>query len=160
MVESIIVISLQRYKIYTNLNLIEVAFDSLQFWEVVRLREIVLRLPLNMRFSADQIIAEKDEIIYALQNEHGRIIATNQFVIHGTEAKMRQVATSSKFQGKGYGKKLYELSEAKLKAMGIFVISCHARSSAIPFYEKQGFVMDSAAFLEVGIPHRKMKKFF
>ena len=140
------------------MNLVEVIFDSPQFWEVVRLREIVLRLPLNMRFSAEQISAEKDETIYALQNENGRIIATNQFVITGTEAKMRQVATTPKLQGKGYGKELYELSEAKLKAKGILVISCHARCSAILFYQKQGFVLDSGEFLEVGIPHRKMIK--
>lgn len=140
------------------MNLIEVVFDSPQFWEVVRLREIVLRLPLNMRFSADQIMTEENQIIYALQNENGRIIATNQFLIQGTEAIMRQVATSPKFQGKGHGKKLYRLSEAKLKAKGILIISCHARSSAISFYEKQGFVLDSVVFLEVGIPHRRMKK--
>lgn len=34
----------------------------------------------------------------------------------------------------------------------------HAQVSAIPFYEKQGFIIDGEQFMDAGIPHRRMVK--
>ena len=71
---------------------------------------------------------------------------------------MRQVATAKSFQGKGMGRDLYLFCERELKSEGISEIYCHARKSAIPFYEKMDFIIVSDEFIEVGIPHVKMKK--
>jgi predicted GNAT family N-acyltransferase len=46
-----------------------------------------------------------------------------------------------------------------LKQKGIQKIYCHARASAVPFYENLGFQTVSDQFLEVNIPHFKMQKF-
>ena len=32
----------------------------------------------------------------------------------------------------------------------------HAQVAAIPFYEKQGFIVDGEQFMDAGIPHRRM----
>ena len=33
----------------------------------------------------------------------------------------------------------------------------HAQTHAIPFYEKQGFMVSGPQFMEAGIPHRVMR---
>lgn len=135
-----------------------VKYNTNLYWKAVRLREIVLRLPIGMRFSADQLRAESSELVFCIVDKYQNIIATNQFLITGNEAKMRQVATAIPYQGRGIGSSLYLQSESKLKDLDIHIVYCHARKPAILFYQKLGFEVCSEEFMEVGIPHQKMKK--
>jgi predicted GNAT family N-acyltransferase len=121
------------------------------------MRELVLRLPLGLRYSAEDIKKEEGEFIFALKTD-SKIVASCQFVISGQTAKMRQVATASAFQGHGFGSDLYLYCENHLKKHGIAEIYCHARKTAVPFYKKLKFEVISDEFEEVGIPHVKMKK--
>jgi predicted GNAT family N-acyltransferase len=41
---------------------------------------------------------------------------------------------------------------------GFQLIELHARDTAMDFYLKQNYKIEGAVFLEVGIPHYKMKK--
>lgn len=134
-----------------------IKFDSEDYWKLLRMRELVLRLPLGLRYSQADIEKEKDEFIYACEID-GKIAASCQFILEGDKAKMRQVATAKSFQGQGAGKGLYLFCEAELRKMGVTEIYCHARISAILFYEKMDFKIVSEVFEEVGIPHVKMKK--
>lgn len=127
------------------------------YWRLLRMREIVLRLPLGMRYTAVDIQKERNEWIYACEDQ-GEILSSCQFILEDAKAKMRQVATAKHHQSKGLGKRLYTYCEAELKQQGIREIYCHARKSAIPFYEKLNFKIISEEFEEVGIPHVKMKK--
>lgn len=129
----------------------------MEYWQLLRMRELVLRLPLGMRYSAHDIEKEKDEWIYACEVD-GKIVASCQFILENKKAKMRQVATAVDFQGKGLGKELYLYCEEELKKQGVNEIYCHARKAAIPFYEKMDFKIASGEFQEVGIPHVIMKK--
>jgi predicted GNAT family N-acyltransferase len=42
------------------------------------------------------------------------------------------------------------------KSKGIYALILHAQLSAIPFYEKLGFVAQGPIYDEAGIPHRNM----
>ena len=139
------------------MNFSKIKFDSERYWELLRMRELVLRVPLGMRYSKSEIAKEKNEWIFACEVE-GKIVASCQFILEDGKAKMRQVATAKSFQGKGMGRDLYLFCERELKSEGISEIYCHARKSAIPFYEKMDFIIVSDEFIEVGIPHVKMKK--
>ena len=121
------------------------------------MRELVLRVPLGMRYNKSEIAKEKNEWIFACEVV-GKIVASCQFILEDGKAKMRQVATAKSFQGKGMGRDLYLFCERELKSEGISEIYCHARKSAIPFYEKMDFIIVSDEFIEVSIPHVKMKK--
>ena len=139
------------------MNFSKIKFDSERYWDLLRMRELVLRVPLGMRYSKSEIAKEKNEWIFACEVE-GKIVASCQFILEDGKAKMRQVATAKSFQGKGMGRDLYLFCERELKSEGISEIYCHARKSAIPFYEKMDFIIVSDEFIEVGIPHVKMKK--
>lgn len=134
-----------------------IIYNSEDYWKVLRMRELVLRLPLGLRYSAEDIKNEKGESIFAVLNG-SQIAASCQFVVSGQNAKMRQVATAKAFQGQGIGRELYLYCEEHLQKKGVKEIYCHARKSAVSFYEKLNFEVISDEFEEVGVPHVKMKK--
>ena len=71
---------------------------------------------------------------------------------------MRQFAVHPSFQKLGIGKMMVGFYEEEAKKRGISHIEFHARKTAVLFYQKLGYSIISDEFLEVGIPHYKMKK--
>ena len=72
--------------------------------------------------------------------------------------KMRQVAVDPEFQSKKIGSQLIQFSEEFAVGKGFSIIELHARKTAFDFYQKLKYHCISDEFLEVGIPHYKMKK--
>lgn len=128
-----------------------------EYETLVALRQEVLRTPLGLFFTKDELEKEKEHIhIIALLNDE--MIATAGLVIESNSCKMRQVAVSKKFQGQGLGSLLMNFCEKYAKEKGIPSIYCHARHHVVPFYEKNGYVCEGDDFNEVGIIHTKMRK--
>ena len=71
---------------------------------------------------------------------------------------MRQVAVDPKRRGQGIGRALLLFAEAHAKKGGFLVMTCHARETAVSFYEKHGYQTVSHPFEEVGLPHVRMEK--
>lgn len=73
--------------------------------------------------------------------------------------QIRGMATASRHQGKGFGKKLLEEAEKRLKAKGVEFIWCNARVVALDFYLKMGYEIYGPVFElpEIG-PHYRMYK--
>ena len=73
--------------------------------------------------------------------------------------QIRGMATASSHQGKGFGKRLLEEAENKLKVMGVEFIWCNARVIALDFYLKMGYEIYGPVFElpEIG-QHYKMYK--
>jgi len=71
--------------------------------------------------------------------------------------KVMQVAVDPQRQGEGIGRHLIIAIESygfgRLRLTRLF---CHAQLSAIPFYERLGWSVDSDVFSEAGIEHRKL----
>ncbi len=71
--------------------------------------------------------------------------------------QLRGMATDTKFAGKGYGRELVKFAIAYIKNTNAQYIWCNARSSAVKFYEKMGFVPVSDEFEIAGVgPHYEM----
>jgi predicted GNAT family N-acyltransferase len=135
----------------------QILYNSNEYWKIVQIREIVLRLPLGLRFTLPEIQKESEELIFGIQ-VNNQWIGSCQYQILNNEAKMRQVAILDAYKRNGYGKELVIQSMEILKQKGIKKIYCHARVSAVPFYENLGFQTVSDPFIEVNIPHFKMQK--
>lgn len=124
----------------------------------VALRRKVLREPLGLDFSAEQLIAEKDDLhLVALAG--GRVVGCLVLTpLSDGAVQMRQVAVEPDWRGKGVGKRLVEMSEAIARQRGFREIVLHARETAVDFYLKQGYQVRGEPFIEVTIPHREMFK--
>jgi GNAT superfamily N-acetyltransferase len=72
--------------------------------------------------------------------------------------QLRGMATAEHARGGGVGARLLDAAASLVADRGGRLLWCHARVPAMRFYERCGFVVDSAEFVpaETGIPHRTM----
>ncbi len=126
--------------------------------ESIELRYEILRKPLGLHYTPEQLAAEADQMHFAAicDNKIVGILLIEKLT--DSEGKMRQVAIANEFQNKGIGKKLVQFAEQALQKMAINSIILHARDTAIPFYLGLNYSIISDTFYEVGIPHKKMSK--
>jgi predicted GNAT family N-acyltransferase len=127
--------------------------------KTVELRDEVLRKPLGLIFSADDLKAENDSFHLSLWEKEQVVACLILKQIDKKTMKMRQVAVRFDRQNEGLGKKLVHYAEFFAKALGCEKIVLHARETAVKFYLKMnGYVLSEDSFEEVGIPHFKMEK--
>ncbi len=134
-----------------------VDFGSDDYKKSVSLREEILRKPLGLTFTQEELELEKDHIHIAgfLGQE---LCATAVLVPVGTTTKMQRVAIKSSFQNKGIGSLMMTFCEDYAREKGYESVYCHARGTAIPFYLKNQYALEGNPFEEDGIPHHKMRK--
>lgn len=137
----------------------QVAFGSPEYEATVELRREVLRRPLGLDFTIEQLAAEDSDVHLALFDEDEGVVAC--LVLVGLEdgrVKMRQVAVREDRQGQGVGRQLVRAAETEAKGEGFLTIVLHARETAVPFYRALGYSIEGEPFEEVGIPHFAMSK--
>jgi len=134
-------------------------FDSEEQKETISLRYDILRAPLGMVFTEEQLAAENEDFHLATYRE-GELVAC--LVLHEKDAdwlKMRQVAVAEKYQRQGIGQKMIEFSHQWAKEKGYKIMFCHARHLAADFYEhKLHYSIIGESFEEVGMKHYRMEK--
>lgn len=124
----------------------------------VALRFTVLREPLGLTFTPEQLAAEVSDLHCALWDRADLLACLILTPLSAGELKMRQVAVQPDQQGKGLGRILVEFSEATARERGYQDMVLNARDTAVPFYLRLGYELEGDPFTEVGIPHRKMRK--
>lgn len=138
-----------------------VQFGSGEYESTIGLRERILRTPLGLSFSQEELSLEKDHVHLALFSPDKEVLACLVLVpLDGQALKMRQVAVDDAKQGSGLGKRLVLASEKWAVENGYSEMRLNARISAIPFYLRLGYRTEGDEFIEVGIPHKKMLKPF
>ena len=138
---------------------VEVLHGSKEYQETIGLRDQLLRKPLGLSFREEDLATETDSFHLAAYNEQKELLACLVLKPLGGKAiKMRQVATSPKFQGNGIGKKLVLFAESFASEKGFDTMVLHARKTAVLFYDKLRYQKEGDIFEEVSIPHQKMLK--
>jgi ribosomal protein S18 acetylase RimI-like enzyme len=136
----------------------EVAHGSPAWLECVALREAVLRKPLGLTFSAEELDRESTDYHLACHDK-GRLIGCLVLVpLADGIIKMRQVAVAPEGQGQGVGRSLTEFAESLARSRSFKRMTLHARETAIGFYERLGYHGVGEIFEEVTIPHLEMQK--
>jgi len=139
--------------------ILQVAFGTPEFDEMLALRYKVLREPLGLDFTAEQIAAEFDSIHLACYDaEWGLHGCLTLLPLGDGEVKMRQVVVAERSQRQGIGKMLVDAAEDLARRRGFTRMVLHARETAVPFYKKLGYFAAGELFFEVGIPHFEMQK--
>jgi predicted GNAT family N-acyltransferase len=136
----------------------EIQHGSPEYWATVALRDSVLRKPLGLRFSDEELKAEEGSRHIACYRGDSLVGCLVLRPIAGGGIQMRQVAVVPELQGQGTGRAMVEYSEALACSMGHRRMVLHARETAVPFYEKLGYAKVGERFVEVTIPHWAMEK--
>ncbi len=135
-----------------------VDFQSEKYLQTVELRREILRRPLGIDFSEEQLAKENADIhlVGLLDNQVIACLILTPEVNH--KIKMRQVAVDQRFQSQGVGKNLIAFAEKTARMNGFLYMHCNARETAVAFYLKNGYLKSGDVFHEVNLPHYYMSK--
>lgn len=124
----------------------------------VELRRAVLREPLGLEFSADELYAERD--CYHLVGEcSGQLLACLVLApLTAQRWRLRQMVVVEDRRGQGIGGQLVEYAEQVARQAGCREILLHARVVSEGFYQRLGYHPEGELFDQVGLPHRCMRK--
>lgn len=137
-----------------------IEYNSRDYQQMVDLRDRILRAPINSVATAEELAEDEYNILLGAfhLNEGGIVGCCFLSPIDKETLRLRQMAVDSYYQGKGLGKELIDYAERITRLRGYQQINLHARETAIDFYKKQGFMIISDPFIEVGISHVEMTK--
>lgn len=139
--------------------IVPIEFASPSYDDALRLRYKVLREPLGLEYTVEQLEEESEEFHFGFFSSIDHL--TGVLTMHTVTkdiVKMRQVAVADSSQKKGIGSQLVEYAEAWAKLAGYKKIELHARDIAMPFYERLNYNIMGEPFIEVGIKHYAMYK--
>ena len=122
------------------------------------LRRQILRKPLGLDFTEDDIKKEKDHVHIAAFEDDDMLGCCMLTQESPNSVRLRQMAVKPGLQKKGIGKVLMQFAENIARDRGNKLMTMHARKSASGFYEKQGYQIKGNEFQEVTIPHFVMEK--
>lgn len=131
---------------------------TLEYEQMIRLRDDILRKPLGLNFSQEELEKEKQNLHIAAYEDE-RMLGCCMLVEEEPETvRLRQMAVLNDLQGKGIGKALMQFAENLARDRGYKKITMHARKNAVGFYEKMGYKRIGKEFEEITIPHYVMEK--
>ena len=133
-------------------------YGTSDYREMVRLRDEILRRPLGLSFTQEELEKEQGNLMMAALDD-GKMLGCCMLVEEAPKTvRLRQMAVRNDLQGKGVGKALIQFAENLARDQGYEKITMHARKNAIGFYEKMGYRVSGAEFEEITIPHYVMEK--
>ena len=140
------------------MGLKQIDHGSADYFKMVELRNEVLRKPLGLNFSEEELAHEKNDTLIAAFDDDEMVGCCMLCKIGEERVKLRQMAVHENVQGKGLGAAILNFAENIARDKGYKIIYMHARESAVGFYEKLGYQINSDVFKEVNIPHYVMEK--
>jgi ribosomal protein S18 acetylase RimI-like enzyme len=131
---------------------------TVEYKQMVKMRDDILRKPLGLGFTEEELESEKDNMLIAAFEDE-RMLACCMLVEEqpGT-IRLRQMAVLNALQGKGIGRALMNFAENLARDRGYKIMRMHARANAIGFYEKVGYKVKGDQFMEITIAHYVMEK--
>lgn len=129
-----------------------------EYRQMVKLRDDLLRKPLGLGFTPDELEKEKDNMLIAAYEDE-RMLGCCMLVEENRDmVRLRQMAVLNDLQGKGIGRALMNFAENLARDRGYKFISMHARKNVVGFYERMDYKVTGDEFIEITIPHYKMQK--
>jgi predicted GNAT family N-acyltransferase len=129
-----------------------------EYQQMVNLRNEILRKPLGLSFSAEDLEREKDDILMGAFEDDRLLGCCLLTRMDDGTVRLRQMAVPNSMQGKGVGRALMIFAENIARDLGYRKLCMHARKTAAGFYEKLGYAVAGDEFMEVTIPHYIMEK--
>ena len=129
-----------------------------EYQQMVKLRDDILRKPLGLTFTEQELENEKENMLIGAFEEEDMLGCCMLVEENPSTVRLRQMAVLNDLQGKGIGRALMNFAENLARDRGYKTLSMHARKNTIGFYEKMGYKVASDEFTEITIPHIIMEK--
>lgn len=131
---------------------------SPEYLNMVKLRDEVLRRPLGLHFSPEELENEKDDILIGAFEDDTMLGCCLLTRVDDQTVRLRQMAVRNEKQGMGIGRVLMQFAENIARDNRYRTLAMHARMNAVDFYRKLGYQIVGEPFEEVSIPHYLMEK--
>ncbi len=129
-----------------------------EYQQMVKLRNDILRQPLGLSFSVEELAREKEDILIAAFDDDEMLACCLMTKVDNKCLRLRQMAVQNNLQGKGIGASMMHFAELVARDKGYKKLIMHARKTALGFYEKLGYKVVGDEFIEITIPHFIMEK--
>lgn len=131
---------------------------SAEYQQMVKLRDDILRKPLGLTISPEELEREKENMLIGAFEDEDMLGCCMLVEETPDTVRLRQMAVLNDLQGKGIGRALMNFAENIARDRGYKKLSMHARKNVVGFYEKMGYKVSGDEFIEVTIPHFVMVK--
>lgn len=129
-----------------------------EYQQMVNLRNEILRKPLGLSFTPEELAKEKEDILIGAFDEDEMLACCMLTRADNKCLRLRQMAVQNNLQGKGIGASMMNFAEILARDKGYKKLIMHARETVVGFYEKLGYKVVGDKFTEVTIPHFVMEK--
>ena len=129
-----------------------------EYQQMVKLRMEILRKPLGLSFSPEELAREKEDILIGAFDDDELLACCLLTKVDNKCLRLRQMAVQNNLQGKGIGASMMNFAELLARDKGYKKLIMHARKTALGFYEKLGYKVTGKDFIEVTLPHCVMEK--
>ncbi|MEO6733280.1 MAG: GNAT family N-acetyltransferase [Ferruginibacter sp.] len=140
------------------MGLKQIDHGSKEYQQMVNLRHEIMRKPLGLSFSQEELAKEKDDILIGAFDEDEMLGCCILSDLKDGCVRLRQMAVQKNMQGKGIGESIITFAENLARDKGFKTLTMHSRDTAIGFYEKYGYKVKGDQFMEINIPHHIMEK--
>lgn len=137
-----------------------IEYQSADYNQMLGLRTKILREPLGLIFTEEDLAQDKHDILLALcSSDTNKMIACCILApVNDRIVKLRQMAVDNTDQGVGLGTSMLSFAEYIAEREGFEKIELHARKVAVGFYQKYDYKIVGEEFTEVGLLHFGMEK--
>jgi len=136
----------------------QIDHGSKEYLQMVKLRNEILRQPLGLSLTPEELAKEKEDILIGAFDEDQMLACCILTKADNQSLRLRQMAVQNSQQGKGIGASMMNFAEIIARDKGYKKLIMHARETAVGFYEKSGYKVVGDKFTEVTIPHYVMEK--
>lgn len=138
---------------------VEAKYGTTLYEELTALRQSILRAPLGLAFKPEELATEKDDLHLAALDSEGHVVGSVLMKrLNGRSVRLQRMAVAENCQKLGVGRMLIERFEECARAEDRTHVTMNARSSAVGFYEKNGYRTAGKEFIMNTVPHIVMKK--
>lgn len=145
----------QKFK---GMGLKQIDYGTPQYQQMIKLRNSILRQPLGLNLTSEELEKEKEDILIAAFDDEEMLGCCVLTHLDPQTIRLRQMAVQGNLQGKGIGASIMSFAENLARDKGYKQMRMHARDTAIGFYEKFGYEVTGKEFSEVNLPHHIMQK--
>ena len=128
----------EKILLYCIMGLKQIDHGSKEYQQMVTLRYEIMRKPLGLSFSTEELAKEKDDILIGAFDDDlmlGCCILTDT---RDGCVRLRQMAVLKNMQGKGIGESIMRFAENIAHDKGFKTLTMHARDTAIGIIDGAG----------------------
>ena len=125
----------------------------------IRMTVFVIERSIALEDEFDTL--DTDEAVYSVLYDNSLPVATGRFIKESKlVCRFTRIATIKEYRGQQCGAKIIYSLEEKAKRDGFQQAIIHSELTAVPFYQKQGYVIISNIYEEDGVPCQTLSKSF